>query len=73
MEKTAVIKKENLQFCFREFKDYIGECKFTSCSHTKEIGCAILAAVDEGKIPLSRIESYRKLYEESSKYKDWEL
>ncbi len=73
MEKTAVIKKENLQFCFREFKDYIGECKFTSCSHTKEKGCAILAAVDEGKIPLSRIESYRKLYEESSKYKDWEL
>ena len=73
MEKTAVIKKENLQFCFREFKDYIGECKFTSCSHTKEKGCAILAAVEEGKIPLSRIESYRKLYEESSKYKDWEL
>ena len=73
MEKTAIIKKENLQFCFREFKDYIGECKFTSCSHTKEKGCAILAAVDEGKIPLSRIESYRKLYEESSKYKDWEL
>lgn len=73
MEKTAVIKKENLQFCFREFKDYIGECKFTSCSHTKEKGCAILAAVDKGKIPLSRIESYRKLYEESSKYKDWEL
>lgn len=73
MEKTAVIKKENLQFCFREFKDYIGECKFTSCSHTKEKGCAILTAVEEGKIPLSRIESYRKLYEESSKYKDWEL
>lgn len=73
MEKTAVIKKENLQFCFREFKDYIGECKFTSCSHTKEKGCAILQAVEDGKIPLSRIESYRKLYEDSSKYKDWEL
>ena len=23
MEKTAIIKKENLQFCFREFKDYV--------------------------------------------------
>lgn len=73
MEKTALIKKENLQFCFREFEDYIGKCKFTSCSHTKEKGCAILQAVNEGKIPLSRIESYKKLYEDASKYKDWEL
>lgn len=73
MEKTALIKKENLQFCFREFEDYIGKCKFTSCSHTKEKGCAILQAVNEGKILLSRIESYKKLYEDASKYKDWEL
>ncbi len=73
MEKTAIIMKDDLQYCFKEFEDYLGECKFTSCSHTKEKGCAILSAVDEGKIPQSRIESYRRLYEEASKYKEWEL
>ena len=73
MEKTAVIMKNDLQYCFSEFEEYLGECKFTSCSHTKEKGCAILKAVEEGKIPQSRIESYRRLYEEASKYKEWEL
>ena len=73
MEKTAIILKDELQYCFNEFEDYLGECKFTSCSHTKEKGCAILEAVDTGKIPESRIESYRRLYEEASKYKEWEL
>lgn len=73
MERVSLIKKDRLQDCFPEFRDYIGKCKFTSCSHTKEKQCAVLEAVENGEIPLSRIESYRKLYEESSKYKDWEL
>ena len=73
MEKTAIILKDELQYCFNEFEEYLGECKFTSCSHTKEKGCAILKAVENGAIPESRIESYRRLYEEASKYKEWEL
>ena len=73
MERIEIIKKDELQYCFPEFESCLGECKFTSCSHTKEKGCAVLSAVDNGKIPQSRIESYRRLYEEASKYKDWEL
>lgn len=73
MERTAIIKKDELAFCFNEFNEYLGKCKFTSCSHTKEKGCAVLSAVEEGRIPYSRIESYRRLYEEAAKYKDWEL
>lgn len=73
MERTAIIKKDRLQYCFSEFSPFLGECKFTSCSHTKEKGCAVLEAVENSVIPLSRIESYRRLYEEASKYKEWEL
>ena len=73
MERTDIIKKEELAFCFNDFSDFLGECKFTSCSHTKEKGCAVLKAVEEGLIPESRLTSYRRLYEEASKYKDWEL
>lgn len=73
MERVSLIKKDRLQYCFPEFKEFLGNCKFTSCSHTKEKQCAVLQAVENGEIPFSRIESYRKLYEESAKYKDWEL
>lgn len=73
MERTAIIKKDELQYCFDEFEQFLGECKFTSCSHTKEKGCAVLQAVQDRIIPESRIESYRRLHEEASKYKEWEL
>ena len=33
IEESDLIYKENLQFAFREFEDYIGRCKFTSCSY----------------------------------------
>ena len=67
------ISKTDLQHAFIEFADYIGECKFSDCSHTGEKGCAVKAAVDEGEIPLSRYESYCALYERQKNIKDWEL
>ncbi len=71
MEKQWIYK-ENLQFAFREFKDYIGECKFTSCSHTGEKGCAIGDAVEKGIISKSRHQNYITLYREMEEIKDWE-
>ncbi|MBR3594423.1 MAG: ribosome small subunit-dependent GTPase A [Clostridia bacterium] len=73
VEESDLIYKENLQFAFREFADYIGQCKFTSCTHTGEKGCAVLAAFCDGKIAESRYESYKHLYSELSKYKEWEI
>lgn len=72
IEKTMTLKKENLQYLFPEFEEFLGKCKFTSCSHTGEKGCAIPAAVEEGKINLSRIESYRFIYNEIKDIKQWE-
>jgi ribosome biogenesis GTPase len=46
---------------FREFSDYIGECKFRDCRHLKEPDCAITAAVGEGDIAKSRYDSYVQL------------
>lgn len=68
-----VIDKDQLQFCFREFADYIGNCRFTSCSHICEKDCAILEAVKMKKIPASRHESYRTLYNEAQQLKSWEM
>lgn len=44
---------------FSEFRHYIGHCKFRDCSHRHEPGCAILGALDDGKISQTRMDSYR--------------
>ena len=66
------IRKEELQHCFPEFRPHIGACRFDDCAHLKEPGCAVLEALRAGEIAPSRHESYRKLYEISAQYKDWE-
>ncbi len=65
--------KESLADNFREFADYLGECKFTTCSHTCEKGCAILGAVSSGAIPKARHDNYCAIYKDLSALKSWEL
>lgn len=67
------ISKEDLQNCFIEFEPYIGKCRFADCAHIGERDCRIKDAVKEGKIPLSRYESYAALYERQKNIKEWEL
>ena len=73
MVQTDLIRKENLAHDFREFAPYLDQCRFPSCSHTKEKGCAILAALQEGKISPSRHQSYVAMYDEIKNIKEWEL
>lgn len=72
-ETNDIIKKDELAVCFPEFSDYLGRCKFTSCSHINDKGCMIVKAVKEGKIHASRHESYVTLYNEVKNIKDWQL
>lgn len=67
-----IIFKDDLADCFCEFREYIGKCRFVNCSHTKEKGCAVIAAVSEGKIAASRHESYKEMYEQAKQLKEWE-
>ena len=72
MERYNIVKKEHLQYCFREMKPYITQCKFSSCSHTCEKGCAVLRAVEQGEITQSRHNSYTAMYEQVKDKKEWE-
>lgn len=65
-------RKERLQYDFREFAPYLGKCRFQDCAHVKEMGCAVLAAVQAGEIPESRHRSYVRLYEQAKAIPDWE-
>lgn len=72
-DQMEVILKENLQYAFGDFAPYIGKCQFHDCTHRKEPGCAVTAALAAGEIEESRYESYLKLYEKSSQINLWEL
>ncbi len=67
-----IIKKDELSDCFREFAEYKDNCRFRDCSHTKEKGCAVIEAVENGEISRSRHTSYCEMYEEAKQIKDWE-
>ena len=73
LDRYEIIKKDELQYCFPEFSKYIGECKFTSCAHVCEKGCAVLQALSDGEISASRHESYVKMYNEVKDIKDWQM
>ncbi|MCR5111979.1 MAG: ribosome small subunit-dependent GTPase A [Ruminococcus sp.] len=68
-----IIRKEELAGCFREMDEYIGQCRFSDCAHVCEKGCAVVEAVEAGKISRSRHESYKTMYEEAKQIKEWEL
>ena len=70
-EHFDFFKKEDLPLTVREFNDYIGLCKYTKCSHTKEDGCAILEAVKRGDIAKSRHDSFVEIYEVLKNKTDW--
>ena len=72
-DQMDVILKENLQYAFPDFGPYIGQCQFHDCTHRKEPGCAVTAAVAEEEIQPSRYDSYLRLYEKSAQIKQWEL
>ena len=63
--------KLSLAECFPDFGDYIDGCKFTSCSHTTEKGCAVIDAVKDGKIQKSRHDSYVALANELKNVTAW--
>ena len=71
-DQMEVILKENLQYAFPDFEPYLGKCQFHDCTHRKEPGCAVRAAVDSGDIEPTRYDSYLRLYEKSAQFKQWE-
>lgn len=71
-EQMEIILKENLQYAFRDFAPYLGDCQFHDCSHRAEPGCAVRQAVEAGEIEASRYKSYLQLYDQYSRIKEWE-
>ena len=67
----GLIDIESRELCryFPEMMRLSPDCRFYNCTHTHEPGCAVVEAVKEGTVALSRYESYLKILDEDDKYR----
>jgi ribosome biogenesis GTPase len=55
------LESDDIILGFRDFRPYLGHCKFRDCKHDKEEGCALLEAVANKKILADRLNNYRQI------------
>jgi ribosome biogenesis GTPase len=57
------IRKEDLGHYFIDFERFINKCKFNTCTHHHEPGCAVIKALKNGDIYTERYDSYLRILE----------
>jgi ribosome biogenesis GTPase len=55
------IEPEEVAWHFVEMRPYLSDCRFSTCTHTHEPGCAVKKAVQAGAISDMRYDSYCRL------------
>lgn len=55
------MSRDQVEQGFSDMRPFLGHCKFRDCRHEQEPNCAVLAAVDDGKIRSERLDSYRRI------------
>jgi ribosome biogenesis GTPase len=55
---------EGIQEAFADIDELAVDCRFNDCAHMREPGCAVQAAIDAGRLPRERLQSYRALQRE---------
>lgn len=61
---TFDMQREEIGHYFREIFQTSADCRFGNCTHTHEPGCAVLKAVEEGRIAISRFNSYLSMLDD---------
>jgi len=60
------LSQEELELSFKEFRPYLGKCRFNNCKHMHEPDCAVINAVKNGAILSTRLGFYQTLAQELS-------
>jgi ribosome biogenesis GTPase len=55
---------DGIQEAYADVDELAAGCRFNDCAHRREPGCAVQAAIDEGRLPRERLQSYRALQRE---------
>lgn len=57
---------DGLDVVFAEIAELETRCKFSNCTHTHEPSCAVLTALEDGRIEPERFSRWRKLHDENA-------
>ncbi|WP_432182966.1 ribosome small subunit-dependent GTPase A [Streptomyces tendae] len=57
---------DGLEHTFAEITELARDCRFADCAHSTEPGCAVLAAVEDGRLTRRRLDSYHRLQRENT-------
>jgi ribosome biogenesis GTPase len=60
--------QEGLKTTFNDIYSLSLECKFPDCTHTREAGCAVLEAVENGLIEAAALENFKKIQREQQRF-----
>ena len=67
------MRKEEVGHYFPEFRNLMNQCKFNNCTHTIEPNCAVIKALEEGKIYTERYHNYLGiLNSDETEWNEWE-
>ena len=58
------LTEDQIGEAMREFRPYLGRCKFNDCAHLEEPGCEIIGAAKKGEISPERLSFYQVLIEQ---------
>jgi ribosome biogenesis GTPase len=58
---------EGVETTFDDVADFAAQCRFSDCRHDGEPGCAVRAAIQDGRLSAARLESNRKLEREMAR------
>ncbi len=62
--KSVVGAGDGVEQAFRDVEVLARRCVYTNCSHAGELGCALAAALSDGRLERSRLESWLRLRSE---------
>ncbi|MBT1443852.1 small ribosomal subunit biogenesis GTPase RsgA [Shewanella sp. JM162201] len=52
---------DRVSWCFVEFREFLGTCKFRDCKHLDDPGCSLKEALQDGKIHQDRFNNYHRI------------
>jgi ribosome biogenesis GTPase len=69
------LTEDQIGEAMREFRPFLGSCKFNDCSHVAEPGCGVIKAAGRGDITAARLSFYQVLLEQHrelhEQHPDW--
>ncbi len=59
------VVEEGIREAFADIEGLARDCRFRDCRHEREPGCAVLQAVEDGRLDAARLSSFHKLRAEA--------